>query len=281
MTNAFKNAIILPPGVSAPTGNANGYIDTVDQAVQALGTESGANICTHVLAYMRAKMWSSPGAAGLIDRLGNPVSVGTYAGNATQSASDSNFNGQASINLSAVATAGSGNNAPYKIAGGTRLNQSLTTMPASFTVIASLRGNASPGAVNNLFGTSDGIRSYFDNAGDLQFSPNNGTTLATVSGALSAATTTLFWYSWDNAAQLLRYGKNSSLVIGSTSVAASYSPTSGDTVQPFGLSGLNSGTTFNGYFEGLLLLDKAYMNGAVPSDDALFTSLISTWDALI
>lgn len=280
MTNAFKT-VLRNPGAVAPSGNPTYNTDAVDRAVYALGTSSPASP-SHVLAYLRAKKFAAtiPLSSEIVDRLGNPITVGTYASSATKNASDSNFNGLPSIDLSPLNGLGSGNNSCMQLAGGYRLNGSLTTMPASFTVAASVRVNASPPSVHNFCGSSDGLWGYFDSSGNLQFRPD-GTHGITLASLLPATTTSVVWYSWDNSTYVLRGGRNSSTVSVSAMGSYAYSPTPGDHIQPFGYTALNSGNSFFGQFEGWLLLDKAYMNGSVPADDALFTTLISTWAASI
>jgi hypothetical protein len=283
MTNAFKT-VIRNPGAVAPAGNPTYNTDALDRAVYALGTSSPASP-SHVLAYIRAKKWPNAAgfASGLVDRLNNPIISGPFASHATQNASDANFNGQASIDLTNVASQNGGSNEPFVEAGpGFRLNQSLTTLPASFTVAASLRLSTGAISVNNLFGTTDGVYSYFTAAGQLQFSPD-GTHAGTVSSVLTPGTAAVVWLSWDNSAQEFRVGVNNATVLGSGSIAYSNSPAANDKIKVFGYKGasVESGSTFDGQFEGYLVLDKSYMNGSVPGDDALFTSLISAWAGLI
>jgi hypothetical protein len=283
MTNAFKT-VLRNPGAIAPSGNPTYNTDAVDRAVYALGTSSPTTP-SHVLTYIRAKKWPTGTgfASGLVDRLGNPVTSGTYSSYATKNASDANFNGQASVDMTNVASKNSGNNAPLvQVGPGFRLNQSLTTLPASFTITATLRLNASPGAVNNIFGTSDGVFCYANNSGQILLSPD-GTHSATASVLTPAAAGAVFWLSWDNAAQIYRIGLGNTTILATGSIAYSNSPAANDLLNVFGFKGsaMADGTCFNGQFEGYLVLDKAYMNGSVAADDALFTSLITAWAALI
>ena len=283
MTNAFKT-VLRNPGAVAPSGNPTYNTDTVDRAVYALGTSSPASP-SHVLAYIRAKKWPTGTGfgSGLVDRLGNPVSSGAYAADAAKNASDANFGGLPSVDLTPLNGVGGGNNSPFEIAGGLRLNQSLSEMPSSFTVAAAVRQVASGPSVQNLFGTSDGIWSYFNASGGFNFTSNNngsGSTLSQ-SGMLTPGTAAVIWYSWDNAAVTFRCGRGSTSILGCSTITVGYSPSSGDKVHPFGYTSINTGQCFYGQFEGFLLLDKAYMNGSVPADDALFTTLISTWVGLI
>jgi hypothetical protein len=282
MTNAFKT-VIRNPGAAAPSGNPVYYTDAVDRAVYALGTSSPA-APSHVLAYIRAKKWPTGAGftSGLVDRLGNPVTSGTYAGNATHNAADSNFSGQASVDLTNVSSANSGtNNGPFQMGPGFRLNQSLTTLPASFTIAASLRLNTSAGSNNNIFGTTDGVYLYSSSSGGLIFSPD-GTHNVTVNSVLTPGTSAVMWLSWDNAATTYRIGVGGSSVLATGSIAYSNSPTANDKISLFGYKGgINLGQCFSGQFEGCLILDKAYANGSVPADDALFATLISAWVALI
>jgi hypothetical protein len=281
MTNVFKNALMLPPGIVAPTGNANAYVDAVDIAVQGLGTVSGGNVATHVLGYLRARMFAAtaPLSAGIVDRLANPITLGTYAGDATKNAADANFNGQASIDLSPLNGVGSGNNCPLQLGPGFRLNAALTTMPGSWTVVSACRLVSSPAATSNFFGSSDGIWGYFNNTGTLEWRVD-GSHGYSVSGALTPGTAAVIWYSWDNSALTFRFGVNSGATVSQQTIAYSYSPVANDKVFPFGFTSLNGGNAFDGQFEGWLLLDKAYMNGSVPADDAAFGNMIAAYAAL-
>jgi hypothetical protein len=286
MTNAFKNAIMMPPGIVAPIGNANGYEDAVDQAVEALGSVSGGDVCSHVLAYIRAKMWVNGSlASGLVDRKGNPVTSGAYAGSIGKNVADANFNGQSSLDLSTINGDGSSSNGPFQMGSGFRLNGTQAGMTASFTVAASLRWSITPsGSVGHLFGSTDTapLWGYFNGSGAFNFRPDGASGHAvTTPAVLTEGTAVLFWYSWDNAAQVFRCGVNNTTIAYSAASAGTYTPLSTGKINLFGLNGLNNGNAFAGQCEGMIVLDKAYMNGSVPGDDALFTSLISTWAALI
>jgi hypothetical protein len=94
-------------------------------------------------------------------------------------------------------------------------------------------------------------------------------------------TAVVWWYSWDNATQIFRCGINNTAIAQQITCTGTYTPLSTGKINLFGLTNLNSGNAFAGQVEGMLVLDKAYMNGAVAGDDQLFTSLIAAWAALI
>lgn len=282
MTNAFKNAIMMPPGIVAPTGNTNGYEDAVDLAVEVLGSVSGGDVCSHVLAYIRAKMWVGGSlTSGLVDRKGNPISSGTYAVDATKNVTDAAFNNQATIDLSPLNGLGTSENSPFQMGPGLRLNGAQAGMTPSFTVVATIDAPTAPsGGVANLFGSTDGLWGYLNASGTLAFRPD-GSTQTNIVGFATPGTPCLCWYSWDNSAKILRTGLNSATVANAVPNAGTYSPSGTGKIQPFGYTGFNQGNCLSGKFEGMLVLDKAYMNGAVAGDDQLFTSLIAAWAALI
>ena len=284
MTNTFKT-VIRNPGAVAPSGNPSYNTDVVDRAIFALGTSSPATP-SHVLAYIRAKKWPTTFTSGLVDRFNNPVASGTYAGNATRNAFDPNFNGQASVDLTNVSSANSGsNNGPFTMGPGFRLNQSLTTLPMSFTVVLSARLNTSPGTVNSIYSTSDGWGPYLTTSGKLNvlFSGSPDVNFSSVSAFLTpGGPANVSWWSYDSSTKIHRIGMGSSVVVAQLTGTVTYTPAANAKMGIFAYAGqLNDGQAFAGQFEGILVLDKCYMNGSVPADDALFTSLISTWASLI
>ena len=276
MTTAFKN-VVLNPSVIAPTGNPKYTTDGVDRAVYALGA-------SHILSYLRAKNISATAVkTGFPDRLNNNVQVGTGGSKLTRNASDANFNSNSSIDLS-----DSGANdisSPFEIAGGVGLNQTVTTFPQSFTCVWSVHSESSPpNTAFNLFGTSDGFSYYTDDVGAMHAATLIGTNSITISsgsnGWCPLGATSLLWASWDNAALELRIGRNTSTTLFTGTASVGYAPAGGADMTPFGYQ-FNSGTTFDGQFEGFLWLNKAYMNGSNTTDDQLFTNLLAAWYALI
>ena len=265
---------------SPRSGNANGYVDAVDQAVEALGgAVTSGDICPHVLAYIRAKMWVGGSLTTVVDRKNNAVASGTGAGSVGKNVTDANFNGQASLDFAPI-NGVSGSGSPFQMGPGLRLNGTQAGPAASFTVAASVRWSAAPtSGVGNLFGSTDGIWGYFDNSGQLNFRAD-GTHATQTTPLLTLNAAAVVWWSWDNAASLLRASVNNTTIAFSATNAGTHTPSGSGKIQPYRLS-LNGGNSFAGQSEGLLYLDKAYMNGAVAADDALFTTLISTWAALI
>ena len=174
---------------------------------------------------------------------------------------------------------GSSENSPFQMGPAFGFNGYQAGMTASFTVVASVRWSFPAGGVGNLFGSSDGLWGYFDGSGDFIFRPD-GTHSTQVNGLLTMGAATVIWYSWDNAAQILRVGKNSATTLQQSSNAGVYSPSPTGKINPFGYTGINQGNCFAGQFEGMVVL-KPYMNGAVPADDQLFANLITTWAALV
>lgn len=205
--NSFKT-VIRNPGATAPAGNPTYATDAVDRAVYALGTSSPASP-SHVLAYIRAKKWptASGFGSGLIDRLGNPLSSGTYATDAVKNATDSNFNGQASIDLTAVAAANGGaNNGPWQIGPGFRLNGSLTTLPPSFTFVLPARLNTGAPSANSIFSTTDGVAIYCLANGNCDMYVNGSADASFSTSSFTPGTAGVAWFSYDSSTRSGAWG---------------------------------------------------------------------------
>lgn len=286
MTNSFKT-VLRNPGATAPAGNPTYNTDAVDRAVYALGTVSGTPPGpSHVLAYIRAKRWPTVSGftSGLVDRLGNPVSSGsTYAANAVKNATDANFNGQSSIDLTSVSSAGASSGLATMGPGFGLNGTGYTTLPTSFTFAASLRLNSSGApSVNNIYSTSEGNSVYCTAAGAMQCYIGGSTDANFTTVTAPPGTAVVSWMSYDSSTKIWRAGYNTSTVLQTHTGTHTYTPTANDKIGLFCYDAqLNNGQCFSGQFEGYLVLDKAYMNGSVPADDAQFTTLISTWAALI
>jgi hypothetical protein len=246
------------------TGNSlDGQItrDPIDDIV--------AGMSSHLLIYLLAKK-ITPGTTPFVDRLGNTINQSTS--HATKNTSDPNFGNHASITLSI-------NDAPpyWTTAGGIGTGIPPIAMTNSYSVVTGVRVAATS---NNggLYG--DGTSS---NGGVLLGMGSSGNLIASISGTqevnaanfFSANTTYVFFYSYDAATKSHRYGLNSATSANLTNGSATRtSQGTTTTCYPFGeYSSAESQFSWNRW----MLFNKAYLNGAVASDDATFANLVSTY----
>jgi hypothetical protein len=268
MTNAFGRAIVLP-NVAAPSGNGAIRTDPVDVAIDNLGE-------SNIVTYLRAKTLLTPGSS-ITDRLNNSVTVADT--NMTYNASDANFNGQPTVSTSSCTQN------PMRTAT-LGLNGSFGAMPASFTVCAVLRRSSShTDYVLSQVATAQKFITYFNPGGNFNWDTNfggtdsSGSTGATV--ALAINTSAVIWFSWDNTAMIMRYGAGSASALYTSSAGSNaFLPQTGAALSILGgKDNPGSGQQFEGTFAMYAILNGAYMNGAVPANDALFTNLIAACKA--
>lgn len=107
----------------------------------------------------------------------------------------------------------------------------------------------------------------------------NGTTDITIASFFAASTTYVFFYSYDSATKIHRYGLNSTSSMSQTTGTATRSSQGTSTVcYPFG----EYSTAYSQFtFDRWILFNKAYLNGAVPADDAAFADLVASHAAFI
>jgi hypothetical protein len=278
----FSREVLKPNGGNrmgiAPTpilvstygaGNsADGTItrDAIDDLVGAMSS--------HLLIYLLAKK-ITPGTTGFVDRLANAITNNTPS--ATKTTSDSNFGGHTSITLSSSDT-----NPFHTAAGGFGIGAPPIAMPNSFSIVAGIRGPASFSGGAGLYG--DGLSS---NGGIAVGAGSSGNLIALINGSIDISiasffatnTTYVFFYSYDSATKIHRYGLNSVTNVSQTTGTATRTSQGTSTLcYPFGeYSGASSQFTFNRW----MLFGKAYLNGAVPSDDATFANLVSNYAGFI
>ena len=232
-----------------------------------------AGMSSHLLIYLYAKK-ITPGTTAFVDRLGNTVTNATTG--STKNNSDSNFNGHASITFDNT-------NNPFTFAaGGIGIGTPPIAMTNSFTFMAGVRPSTSS-TIQMLYGDTAGTSGsvsetvfYFDSSGDLRYAV--GTSSYTNLGLLLAAGTTgVIWISFDSATNILRAGVNSTSI--ALQATTTYNRTGAGTstvCTPFGFPGGGGNSGYQG-FNRWALFNKAYMNGLVPSDDAAFSNLISSY----
>lgn len=249
------------------TGNSlDGQItrDSIDDLVGAMASK--------VLVYLLAKK-ITPGTTPFVDRLGNTIT--NHTPSASKTTSDANFNNHTSITLS------NSDNLPFTTAaGGFGDGTPPIAMTNSFSIIAGIR--AASLAASGLYGdglsSNGGVFVGMNSSGTLLVGIN-GTTDLSVASFFSAATTYAFYYSYDSATKIHRYGVNStSAVAQTTGTATRTSQGTSASCNPFGeYSSANSAFTFNRF----ILFNKAYLNGAVPADDAAFGNLVAAYAAYL
>lgn len=251
------------------TGNsADGAItrDAIDDLV--------AGMSSHLLVYLLAKK-ITPGSTAFVDRLGNTITNNTPSGSKTTS--DTNFNNHTSITLA------SGDTNPFHTAaGGYGIGTPPIAMPNSFSIVAGIRGPASFSGGAGLYGdgtnANGGVAIGAGASGNL-IALINGTTDISIASFFATSTTYAFFYSYDSATKIHRYGLNSvANVAQSTGTATRGSQGTSTICYPFGeYSAASSQFTFNRW----MLFNKAFLNGAVPSDDAAFANLVAAYAAYL
>ncbi len=249
--------------------SADGKItrDSIDDLIGAMQS--------HLLIYLRA-VKITPANASFVDALGNTVTAQTSG--VTKNSSDANFNNHSSITLNDA------NNQYAMAAGGIGIGTPPIAMPNSFTVLAGLRSASSFAGVSScLYGdgtnANGGVALYVGTSGNL-VAQVNGSAELSVASAFATSTTYAFWYSYDAATKIHRYGMNNTTVLAQATGAQNRTSQGASTVcYPFGY--YSSGTCGYWSFNRWALFGKAYMNGAVPSDDAAFTNLVANYAAYI
>jgi hypothetical protein len=239
--------------------------DAIDDLVGAMSS--------HLLIYLYANK-ITPGTTAFVDRLGNTLSQ--HNPDATKNSADSNFGGHPSITLS------SSDGIPFTTtAGGFGIGTPPISGPTSFSVVASLRvaATANAGGIygDGISGTSDfylGMGSSGNLIADI-----SGTLDLNVASFFAANTTYAFFYSYDSATKIHRYGVNSTASLSQTTGTGSRTTHGTSTfITPFSQpTGGFSQFTFNRW----IAFNKAYLNGAVPSDDAAFANLVSAYAAYL
>ena len=232
-----------------------------------------AGMSSHLLIYLSAKK-ITPGTAPFVDRLGNAITQHTP--NATKNMSDANFNGHASVTLSTTDVAPF-----YTSAGGIGIGTPPVAMTNSFSLVAGIRAPSivASGIYGDGTSSNGGIGIGMGSSGNL-IALINGTTDINVGSFFSSGVTAAFYYSYDATTKIHRFGMNTTSSVSQLTGTATRTSQGASTVcYPFGEynTGADSGFAFNRW----ILFNKAYLNGAAPSDDAAFTNLISTYATYI
>lgn len=257
------------------TGNAlDGKItrDAIDDLV--------AGMSSHLLIYLRSVKMSTP-AASFVDSLGNPISL-TTPSDLTFTSSDSSFNNHSSIAFNQP----SGGNLLSTTAGAIGIGAPPLSMTNSFTFMAGIHaGNSSGG--NCLYGDNAGTSGtavtgfYLNSAGNLVgLIGGSNLSFGGSQPLLAAGSTGAVWLSYDALTNTVRAGVNNG-IIALTAVSAQTRNGAGTSTvcNPFGYGG--GGAAGNQKFNRWTLWNKAFMNGAVPADDAAFTNLVAQYAAYI
>ncbi len=235
-----------------------------------------ASMQSNLLILLRA-IKINVAAGTIVDALGNSFTQKTGG---VKNSSDSNFNGHETITFGAPTT-----NNPYTPgAGGIGIGTPPIAMPNSFSVVAGLRlGSYANPACLYGDGTSGngGVGVYVTSSGALNLQVGGNTDSSGASpGLFPLNTTQVFWYSYDAATKIHRYGVNTTGTINSvTGAGTRTSQGTAAVCYPFGF--YSGGSCGAWTFHRWALFGKAYMNGAVPADDQQFSGLISTYNSYI
>ncbi|HEX3666875.1 MAG TPA: hypothetical protein VHU23_16745 [Rhizomicrobium sp.] len=251
------------------TGNSlDGQItrDPIDDLV--------AGMSSHLLIYLLAKK-IPPGTTPFVDRLGNTINQSTS--HATKTASDPNFGNHPSITLSFS------DDPPYwTAAGGIGISTLPIAMSNSFTILTGVRVAA---ITNNggLYGdgtsSNGGVQLGMGTTGNF-FADINGTREVNASNFFTANTTYALFYSYDATTKIHRYGINNASSY--TQVQGSMTRTSqGTSTVCYPFSQYSGSAESQFIWNRWMLFNKAYLNGAIPSDDATFVNLVSSYTSYL
>jgi hypothetical protein len=259
--------------VKATGNSADGQIhrNVVDDALGAMASK--------LLVLLRAET-ITPANSSILDSLGNPIANRNTSG--VKTASDANFNGNTSLSI---------------IGGVSNMFQTTANelgatggagpaMTNSFSLVTGLR--VPTGSLLPIFGdnavTSDGSDVsgfYIDTNGKLNGGVGTTSNFSTQTFGYTINTTAVVWLSYDASTGIFRCGCNSALTQYQTTLANTRTGAgSGTAVYPFGYR-TSSTPTNNSYFHRWTLFNKAFLNGAVPPDDAQFTALVNLYTNFI
>lgn len=258
---------------SLATGNpADGQIhrNIVDDAFGAMASK--------LLIFLRASTMS-PTSAAVLDALGNSF---TSTGNMTKSTSDSNFNNHESITFNASTF-----NPYVSAAGGIGIGAAPQPMTNSFTVLAGMR--CAPSSNTCLYGdnagTSDGANKsgfYMNSTGKLSgIIGNSGIPGATSIGFPSGGQAGVVWVSYDASTSIVRAGANGPAIAYQSSALSAFHNGAGTSTVVYPFAYQTGGASGSLSFHRWALFNKAFMNGAVPGDDAQFGALINLYSNYI
>jgi len=169
----------------------------------------------------------------------------------------------------------------YSFAGGIGIGTPPVAMTNSFSLVAGIRAPSivASGIYGDGTSSNGGIGIGMGSSGNL-IALINGTTDINVGSFFSSGVTAAFYYSYDATTKIHRFGMNTTSSVSQLTGTATRTSQGASTVcYPFGEynTGADSGFAFNRW----ILFNKAYLNGAAPSDDAAFTNLISTYATYI
>lgn len=231
-----------------------------------------ASMESNLLLLLRATKISVT-ATSIVDALGNPITAATGT---TKSNSDSNFNNHETITF-----AGNSNQYATNV-GGIGIGTPPIAMPNSFSIVAGVRATSFATA-SSLYGdglsSNGGVGIFCTNAGGLNAQVGSSVEVNAAS-VFPLNTTQVFWYSYDASTKIHRYGINNTATINQVVGSATRTSQGSSTVcYPFGY--YSSGNSGHWAFHRWALFGKAYMNGAVASDDQQFSGLIATYKSYL
>ena len=258
--------------VKATGNSADGQIhrNVVDDALGAMASK--------LLLLLRADTINIA-SSSIVDAMGNPITQVTTG--LTKSNSDAHFSNNPSI------TQGNQIN-QYTASANSIGNPSAgSAMTNSFTMLAGLYYPSSPDGVNGIYGDNAGTSDsgnitgfYLDGSGDLKYSIGAVTFQNLAAGLLTPGNTYVLWISYDASTGIFRVGKNSPNVAAQLTQAVTRTGAGSATVcHPWTYS--TSGQSGNISWHRWALFNKAFMNGAVPADDAQFSALVNLYSSFI